>query len=155
MTASAFIAQYSNAVILSCITNGLFPSVTMAQAALETGWGTSVVGNNLFGIKASGATSPYWKGASVNATTHEVYNGVSALYKLNFRQYASVQDSISDHSYFLKQNGRYANVFSAATPEDQARALQAAGYATDPSYASKLIQIITKYDLKALDKKKR
>jgi flagellum-specific peptidoglycan hydrolase FlgJ len=155
MTPTDFIGRYQNPVIIASMATGLFPSVTMAQAALETGWGASVVGNNMFGIKASGATSPYWKGNSVNSNTKEVIDGQTGTYNLAFRQYADVSDSIKDHTYFLKQNGRYAGVFSATTPEDQCRALQAAGYATDPTYANKLIQVITKYGLKDLDKKKR
>ena len=155
MTTTAFIAKYQLPVIYSSIGNSLLPSVIMAQAALETGWGASVVGNNMFGIKANGAFSPYWKGNAVNANTQEVINGSTGTYNLAFRQYASVQDSISDHTYFLIQNPRYKAVFAASTPEAQCQALQAAGYATDPAYANKLISIITKYGLKDLDKKKR
>ena len=129
----------------------------MAQMALETGWGASIPANNAFGIKAKGALSPYWDGSVYNAKTKEVYNGQTVTITDGFRAYASVQDSISDHNYFLKQNKRYTNsgVFSAATPEDQARALKAAGYATDPAYADKLISIINKYGLKSLDEKKK
>jgi flagellum-specific peptidoglycan hydrolase FlgJ len=154
MIATDFIAAYSTPVVLSSLGTALLPSVIMAQAALETGWGASVVGNNMFGIKASGATSPYWKGNSVSADTEEVIGGETGTYNLAFRQYANVQDSISDHTYFLRQNSRYASVFTAKTPENQCNALQAAGYATDPNYASKLISIINKYGLASLDKKK-
>ena len=152
-----FIAKYSNAVINACIGTAIFPSVKMAQMALETGWGRSIPANNAFGIKASGAKSPYWKGDVYNSKTKEVYNGKTVTITDGFRAYKSVQDSIADHNYFLETNPRYtrAGVFSAATPEDQARALKAAGYATDPNYAEKLISIINEYDLKTLDLKKK
>lgn len=151
-----FIAKYENAVILACAGSGIYPSVKMAQAALETGWGASVKGNNMFGIKGLGNKSPYWKGAVVNTSTREVINGVSGQYNLNFRAYETVADSIRDHTYFLQQNSRYAaaGVFTAKTPEEQCKALQRAGYATDPNYANSLIAIINSNNLKRLDVKK-
>lgn len=152
-----FFRQYGPAVIEATAGTNIFPSVKAAQMALETGYGRSKVGNNMFGIKATGAHSPYWKGALVSAETTEVTAGQAARLQQPFRQYASVADSIRDHSYFLLANPRYrkAGVFSAKTPADQARALQAAGYATDPGYADKLISIINRYGLTSLDEKKK
>jgi len=157
MTAAAFIAKYENAVIEACAGSKIFPSVKMAQAALETGWGKSIPNNNLFGIKASGALTPFWKGESGISNTREVINGISAQYNLAFRSYATLADSIRDHTYFLQHNARYAShgVFTAATPEDQCMALQAAGYATDPNYAKSLISVINSHNLKSLDQKKK
>ena len=155
MTPAQFISKYQNAVIEACAGSRIFPSVKMAQAALETGWGKSVKGNNMFGIKAAGQKTPYWSGNSVIANTREVIDGISGQYNLSFRAYPTVADSIRDHTYFLQGNKRYLNVFSAPTPEDQARALQSAGYATDPNYAASLIKIINQYDLKKLDQKKK
>lgn len=133
----------------------LFPSVKMAQMALETGWGKSIPGKNAFGIKAAGKHTPYWKGDVYNAQTKEVIQGNKISIVAGFRAYQSVQDSILDHNYFLKHIGRYRQVFTAGTPEAQAQALQSAGYATDPGYAVKLINLINKYDLKRLDEKKK
>jgi len=157
MTAAQFIAKYENDIIAACAGSNIFPSVKMAQAALETGWGKHIVGNNMFGIKASGAHSPYWKGSAVSSNTTEVINGVSGQYDLKFRFYGTLSDSIRDHSYFLQQNSRYtkSGVFAATTPEAQAHALKSAGYATDPGYAEKLIDIINKHGLKRLDVKKK
>lgn len=157
MTPAEFIKTYQAAVIEACAGSAIFPSVKMAQAALETGWGKSVAGNNMFGIKGLGKKSPYWNGATVTANTREVINGQSGKYNLAFRAYTTVADSIRDHTYFLQQNSRYAaaGVFTAATPEDQASALQKAGYATDPNYAASLKSIISKYNLKQLDVKKK
>lgn len=156
MTPQEFISKYGLDFVLATNGTTLFPSVKAAQAALETGWGKSPTkGLNMFGIKAKGAYTPYWHGEKTAETTREVINGQSITIQDGFRAYASLADSIRDHTYFLQTNSRYNPVFAAKTPEDQARALQAAGYATDPNYASTLISIINKYNLKELDKKKR
>jgi lysozyme len=157
MTPSEFIAKYEKSVIEACAGSSIFPSVKMAQAALETGWGKSIPNNNLFGIKASGKVTPYWTGESGISRTREVIDGISGSYNLAFRSYASLADSIRDHTYFLQTNPRYSKngVFAATTPEDQCRALKAAGYATDPNYANSLISVINSHNLKRLDQKKK
>ncbi len=155
MKPADFANKYGDAFAVACLGTGIFPSVKLAQAALETGWGDYVVGNNLFGIKASGKHTPYWSGEYVTAGTKEYQNGGYVSQNSNFRKYASVGDSVKDHTYFLQNNGRYANVFNAKTPEEQARALQAAGYATAPKYAEKLISIINTNNLKRFDEKKK
>ncbi len=157
MTPAEFIAKYENAVIEACQGSKIFPSVKMAQAAVETGWGKSIPNNNMFGIKAAGVHTPFWNGESKISSTREVINGMSGQYNLAFRSYASLADSIRDHTYFLQSNARYANngVFSATTPQAQADALQRAGYATDPNYASTLKQLIKTYNLERLDQKKK
>lgn len=137
---------------LSALTSGLFPSVAIAQAALETGFGKSELSakyNNYFGIK----NSPGWKGKVVNMKTGEVLNGKNVTVTAGFRVYDSFADSIADRNNFLKVNPRYTNagVFSAETPEAQAKALLKAGYATDPEYANKLIKLINQYNLKEVD----
>lgn len=156
MTPSQFIAKYGDLFATVCLGTGLFPSVKLAQAALESGWGRSMPGNNMFGIKASGAKSPYWNGDTVTSGTSEYQGGSYVPTTSRFRKYPTVGDSIRDHTWFLQKNGRYAaaGVFTASTPEEQARALQRAGYATDPQYASKLIRIIDTYGLRRYDKKK-
>jgi flagellum-specific peptidoglycan hydrolase FlgJ len=152
-----FIAKYEAAIIEACAGTKLFPSLKMAQAALETGWGASIPNNNLFGIKAAGKITPYWKGESKISNTREVINGNSGQYNLAFRSYTTLADSIRDHSYFLQVNPRYttAGVFAATTPQAQAEALQRAGYATDPNYALTLKMIILNYNLERLDQKKK
>jgi len=73
--------------------------------------------------------------------------------KAPFRKYATVTDSFRDRNRFLARNPRYTNngVFSAPDPASQCRALQRAGYATDPEYADKLITLIVRNDLKRFD----
>jgi flagellum-specific peptidoglycan hydrolase FlgJ len=136
--------------------HGLFPSLTFAQAAQESGWGLTsglaTKGNAAFGIKADKS----WTGKVYTAKTREVYNGKSVTITDGFRAYDSLGDSIIDRANFLKANSRYtkAGVFSATSPEEQARAFQKAGYATDPNYASSLINLMNGSNLQRFDKPK-
>jgi len=151
-----FIKKYSKDIIIATQGAPLFPSVKMAQAALETGWGKSTIGNanNLFGIKATGEHTPYWTGDMVNASTQENYGSGNVTIQDNFRAYKTISDSIKDHSHLLLTLPRYEAVKTAKTPEEQLQAIKDGGYATDPNYVSKLLNIINDYDLKQLDKKK-
>ena len=155
MTPTEFVNKFGSTFAVACLGTGLFPSVKLAQAALESGWGSHIAGNNLFGIKAAGNHTPYWNGDYVTAGTTEYQNGGYQGQRSNFRKYATVGDSVKDHTYFLQNNKRYAKVFEAQTPEEQAKALQAAGYATDPNYSGKLISIINTYNFKRFDEKKK
>lgn len=131
----------------------LFPSVKLAQAALETGWGKHTIGdaNNMFGIKAYGSPNEYWDGSYVYADSPEEYDGKRDTYRSKFRKYKSLEDSILDHSRLLMTKDRYQPVRDAKTAEEQAQALKATGYATGSKYADKLISIMNKYDFKELD----
>ncbi|MHC8393557.1 flagellar assembly peptidoglycan hydrolase FlgJ [Pseudomonas sp. LB3P93] len=124
---------------------GVDPRYLVAQAALETGWGKSVMraqdgssSHNLFGIKASSS----WKGESARAITSEFRNGEMVKETAEFRSYDSYKDSFHDLVTLLQTNNRYQDVLkSADNPEQFVRELQKAGYATDPAYASKISQI--------------
>lgn len=127
----------------------VLPSVTVAQAALESAWGESGLtkyANALFGIKAGSS----WTGRTYNAATHEVINGQTVATRDNFRAYSSWYDSVKDHADFL-QLPRYAAVLSATHYAAACDALQAAGYATDPQYSAKLQQIIRQHALYEYD----
>jgi stage II sporulation protein P len=129
----------------------VFPSVTIAQAMQESAEGTSELtteGNNLFGIKAFD-----WPGRTINMPTRENYNGINHIIMGKFRAYNNWEQSIEDHGDFLVDNSIYAKhgVFSATNYADQAKALKAAGYATDPNYAYELINLIKEYDLNKYD----
>lgn len=150
-----FINSYQDAIINACIGTPLFPSVKMAQCILETGWGKRIVGNNLFGIKGRGYKTPYWDGSVIYANTQEYTNGSAGIYNEPFRNYKTQEDSVKDHNHLLLTLSRYQDVRQAKTPEEQANALQKNGYATDPNYASKLINLINRYNLKTLDQKKK
>lgn len=124
---------------------GVDPLYLVAQAALETGWGKSVMrqqdgssSHNLFGIKATGS----WQGAQARAITSEFRGGQMVKETAEFRSYDSYQDSFHDLVTLLQSNNRYKDVLNAADkPEQFVRELQKAGYATDPEYASKISQI--------------
>lgn len=129
---------------------GIPASFTVAQAALESSWGKRVRGNNLFGIKADRA----WKGKTVDVPTHEVIKGKRVHLVERFRAYDSWAECLTDRARFLKANPRYAACFRETTGEGWARAVAAAGYATDPDYADKLIAVMrgrkmAQYDLPA------
>lgn len=124
---------------------GIDPRYLVAQAALETGWGKSVMrqqdgssSHNLFGIKAGSS----WQGAQARAITSEFRNGQMVKETAAFRSYDSYQDSFHDLVTLLQSNNRYQEVLKVADkPEQFVRELQKAGYATDPDYASKISQI--------------
>jgi flagellum-specific peptidoglycan hydrolase FlgJ len=121
---------------------GCSPSAIVAQAVLETGWGQSAIGNNVFGIKADSS----WHGKRRKVRTREVLNDESVMVDDWFRDYDSVAESFADHFAFLERNGRYraAGVFdpdNTKTDRQYFEALQRAGYATDPNYANALTAV--------------
>lgn len=126
---------------------GVDPHYLVAQAALETGWGKSIIrdsdgssSHNLFGIK-----SHSWQGESAQVTTTEYRRGEAVKERASFRVYDSFQQSFEDFVSFLQSNGRYEKALqSTANPDQFARELQQAGYATDPHYARKVSQIARK-----------
>lgn len=150
MPPTSFIAMLLKAARECQRVTGIPASFTLAQAALESSWGARAPGNNLFGIKADRS----WKGATVDVATHEVYKGVRIPVTDKFRAYSTWEDCMVDHAAFFRRNPRYAACFREATGEGWASAVAAAGYATDPDYAKKLIAIMrgrqmAQYDLKA------
>jgi flagellar protein FlgJ len=124
---------------------GVDPHYLVAQAALETGWGKSIIkqpdgsnSHNLFGIKAHGG----WQGESASVMTHEYRDGVKGQERASFRSYASFEQSFDDYVSFLEGNGRYKQALARTeNPDTFFRELQQAGYATDPQYARKVSQI--------------
>jgi flagellar protein FlgJ len=124
---------------------GVDPTVLVAQAALETGWGKSIMrsqdgsnSHNLFGVKAQGG----WQGAEARAITSEFRDGQMVKETADFRSYDSYADSFHDLVTVLQNNNRYQGVLKAAdNPVQFVKELQKAGYATDPDYASKISQI--------------
>lgn len=136
----------------------IFPSVCIAQAANETGYGNSkrmVATNGYFGIKVG--TSAYkfgsaWKGKSYSSGTTEYYDGVHPeKIKDNFRAYDSLQDSVTDYYDMLCHCTRYRAAVGAKTPQAQIEAIVKGGYATDPDYTKKIISIISSCNLTSFD----
>ena len=130
---------------------GVLPSITAAQAILESGWGSSELAkapnNNLFGIK----DSEDWNGESVTVLTQEYVNGGYITVNAAFRKYASWNDSVVDHAKFFTstewRKNNYRKVVNETDYRVAAQELKNAGYATDPSYPGKLIRLIEAYKL--------
>jgi len=131
--------------------SGVLASLTVAQAILESSWGKSgltVKANALFGIKAGQS----WKGRVYSAKTQECYDGVNfTTVTALFRAYGSWAESVADHSALLTGAARYQSVIGERDYKTACRAIKAAGYATDPQYAEKLIQLVEGYSLTAYD----
>lgn len=126
---------------------GIPAQFILAHAALETGWGRAVLrsggGNkassfNLFNIK----TGSSWKGNSVALPVTEYVNGRAQTENARFRAYGSMAESFHDYVRLLTGNPRYAGVLGQTDARAFGRALQDAGYATDPKYGQKLASII-------------
>lgn len=140
----SYISKYRHLAISQMREHSIPASITMAQALLESGAGTStlaVKGHNHFGIKAH------------NDWTGPVMLKDDDAPDEKFRVYSRDEQSYEDHSLFLKRGRRYASLFTLSVTDYKgwAYGLKAAGYATSPTYASKLIQIIEDYNLTALD----
>lgn len=138
-----YIDQYKDIAIEQMIKYHIPASITLAQGLFESAAGRSVLvtrGNNHFGIKCHGWTGP---------TTYHDDDAPEEC----FRVYDSALQSYEDHSLFLTNNSRYSKLFQL-DPTDYrnwALGLKECGYATNPVYASKLIQIIELYQLNKLD----
>jgi len=129
-------------------TSGVPAHLMLGQAALESGWGKRELkgadgtpSNNLFGIKATGN----WDGKVVEATTTEYIHGIKQKRIEKFRAYDSYADSFKDFANMMSNNPRYNKVMANLDDvHGYAHAMQKAGYATDPQYASKLASVIQK-----------
>ena len=125
---------------------GVSARLLIAQSALETGWGKHAMklddgrsSNNLFGIKAG----PEWPGRSLQKASLEFRDGVLQNQVSSFRVYASPAQSFADYVEFIRTNPRYRQALELAG-DDQAyiREIHKAGYATDPQYADKVLNIL-------------
>jgi flagellar protein FlgJ len=127
-------------------TLGTSAEVLIAQSALETGWGQKVVrrndgtmSHNLFNIKAD----KRWQGEKTSVNTLEFEKGIPVQQKADFRMYDDLEQSFSDFVSFIGQGDRYEDARKVASePTQFIRALQKAGYATDPQYANKVINVM-------------
>lgn len=129
--------------------SGVPARLILSQAALESGWGRREIKHedgstthNLFGIKATGG----WKGKVAHIMTTEFENGVARKVMQPFRAYDSYAESFADYAKLIGNNKRYSEVLTAPSAEEAAHRIQAAGYATDPAYADKLISIMGYFD---------
>lgn len=147
-TPRAFVRKVWHAAKQAASVIGVSPAVLIAQAALETDWGKKVISksNNLFNIKATNGAAP-----KVSASTLEYKNGLVVKEVANFKQYDSVADSFMDYAHLIKQQPRYEKALANAhLPDAYAKELQAAGFATDTNYASKIMAIMESSHFKSL-----
>ena len=132
----------------------LLPSITIAQACLESDYGKSDLSqkyNNLFGVKGNNPNT------SAVLKTKEFEKGKWIEIKARFQIYDSYEASIRAHARLFQKGTtwdakQYRHVLAAKNYEAQARALVKDGYATDPDYADKLIKLIEEYNLDRFDK---
>jgi hypothetical protein len=131
---------------------GLPPSLVVAMAINETGWGESVLARqaaNYFGIKALTGSGT---AGVLSVDTWEVLDGKTVQVQAPFRAYRTFEDGLLDLGAFLRKNPRYGMVWQAGSdPVAVARAMHKAGYATDPAWPDKLTRIIERYGLRTLD----
>lgn len=132
-------------------TAGIPASVTIAQAALESGWGTSelaVKACNLFGCKADSG----WHGEIININTKEYLAGKWCMVPAKWRKYPDWEACIADRGAFFHKNPRYTQALTCKDCDSFTLAIQAAGYATDPNYAAKVLAVIRSHNLSQFDK---
>lgn len=152
MTKKEFITRIAPFAITDMSKTNIAASLTIAQAALESAWGGSGLtkqGNNLFGIKGSGTAG------SVTMQTTEYVSGRPIKVNAAFRAYKTWGESIADHSKLIINGVSWnRNLYKGVIGKrgvDAARAIAAAGYATDPKYAEKLISIMNEWNLYQYD----
>lgn len=139
-----YINEYKNIAISEMEQFGIPASITLAQGILESGAGTAELAreaNNHFGIKCHSS----WTGERMYHDDDEKQEC--------FRKYNNAAESFHDHSKFLSERERYKSLFELKKDDYKgwAKGLKAAGYATDPHYADRIIELIEKYDLSQYD----
>lgn len=150
-----YVNQYRDLALQEMQRAKIPASITLGQAILESRFGTSqlaVHANNHFGIKAS----PNWDGKDRHcAYTYEWNQQKKGMYPAFacFRRYSDVEQCYIDHSEFLITRPWYDALFLLDSTDWKAwaKGLQKAGYATDPNYAAKLINLIERYQLQQID----
>ena len=148
-----FIKQLSGLAIAECNkrTKKVLPSICIAQAALETGWGTSSLmtkANAYFGIKATSE----WKGKVFNSKTSECYDGTTYTnITACFRAYDSVAESVADYYDLITGLSRYAGAVNETNAEKCITAIKNGGYATSPTYIKNVMSIVKDYNLTQYD----
>jgi len=139
-----YVETYKGIAIEKMVEYKIPASITLAQGVFESACGTSRLakeGNNHFGIKCH----KEWEGDTIQYDDDELQEC--------FRKYLKVEDSYSDHSQFLISRPRYENLFTLDIMDYKgwAHELKEAGYATNPKYATNLINLIERYDIARQD----
>lgn len=136
----------------------LFPSVTIAQAAHESGWGTSakmVKANALYGVKVGKSAYKYgtaWKGKAYKTGTTEYYDGKNPTKIVDyFRAYDNLSDATEDYMDLLCHAQRYKAALNRSTPQESIEGIVAGNYATGPDYAKRIMDTIRSHNLTQYD----
>lgn len=138
MDKKKFIERIAKVAVKNYEIYGILPSLVIAQAILESGWGKKAIENNIFGIKAGSS----WRGKVVTRETREWDGDKYVIKKSKFRAYDSIEDSIMDYLNLVGNTKRYEKVRNAKDYKEAARLIYEAGYATDPHYTDKIVNII-------------
>ncbi len=137
-----FVAKILPTVIDGYNNYDILPSLTLAQAILESDWGTCHIKNNLFGFKSYSINEP-----RTACLTHEFVNGEYIETTCYFRTYNSFEDSVKDYHNLLYNNQIYSKVISADNYVDACKEQGKSGYATCPTYGEQLLNLIETYNL--------
>ena len=149
MKRSEFIEAVARVAVADYERSKILPSLTIAQAILESGWGKSglaVKSKNLFGIKAGKS----WQGAKRSYPTKEFMGGKWITIDAFFREYPTFEGSVRDHNDLLMKP-RYKKVKGETDYKVACHEIKNAGYATDPNYPTLLIMMIEKLKLNKYD----
>ncbi len=150
--ADKYIRTHEHLAVAEMERTSIPASITLAQGMLESGYGTSdlaVYANNHFGIKCHKG----WVGETYIHRSKENANGNNITRNSCFRSYATIEESYADHSDFLASRSNYSTLFLNNNTDYKvwAQGLLQGGYATDPTYAAKLIKTIKAYQLDKYD----
>lgn len=153
MTHSEFIEKIADCVNKYAYLYGIeVHSPIIAQAILESGWGTSSLASkyhNYFGLKCGSS----WKGKSVNFATKEEYTaGTLTNIHDNFRVYDSMDAGVRGYFDFINTK-RYVNLKGVKSPEEYVRRIKADGYATSSKYVDNIMRVIRDNKLTRFDGK--
>ena len=145
-----FIEKLGSAAQKTYSQYGILPSMTVAQAILESGWGKSSLSAlyyNFFGMKADST----YNGESVVLRTGEEVNGIIITVNGTFRVYHSFEEGIEGYYQFITGYQRYSNLIGETDYKEACRKIQADGWATASNYADYLISLIESFDLTRFD----
>ncbi|WP_052452944.1 glucosaminidase domain-containing protein [Paenibacillus polymyxa] len=143
-----FMQRYASLAMQEQKRTGIYASVILAQAGVESTFGRNTICYNLYGIKADRS----WKGPTCSGKTDEQEkNGTKKSIVAPFRKYKSFEESIIDHSNFLLENKRYSNALSQKNPYDMARGIARAGYGSSLDYEQLFIKVMNDNNLTIFD----
>jgi flagellum-specific peptidoglycan hydrolase FlgJ len=140
---TTFLNEFAPLIAECCKGTRIFPSVAIAQAALESGWNANA--KTLFGIKGVGPAG------FVATPTQEEIDGKKITVTDQFRAYHTREEAVKDYINLLTTKPRYARVLRAPDPQKQILAIYQAGYATDSNYVRNVMDIIRQFGLEKFD----